>query len=142
MQCQEIMKRNAECLSPSDQAADAARKMRDNNVGFLPVCDDDGKVLGTLTDRDITVRLVADDRPGDRPVEEIMTDEVVACSPEADLGEAMQLMREHHKSRILCTDGDGRLVGVISLSDIAQVAEDSSTTLRDISARESQAHPQ
>ena len=138
MQCQEIMKRNVECVSPGERTADAARKMRDANVGFLPVCGDDGKVLGTLTDRDIAIRLVAENQPGDRPIEEIMTKEVVACRPDADLHEATRLMREHHKSRILCTEADGRLLGVISLSDIAQVAEDSSDTLRDVSAREVQ----
>lgn len=139
MQCQEIMKRNVECIAPNERTADAARKMRDANVGFLPICDADGKVLGTITDRDIAIRLVAEDRPGDRPVDEIMTQEVVACAPDADLTEATRLMRENHKSRILCTDADGRLAGVISLSDIAQVTEDSAATLREVSERE--VHP-
>lgn len=136
MQCQDIMKRNVACATPNDSAAQAARQMRDGNLGFLPVCDEDGRVLGTLTDRDIAIRLVAEDRSGDRPIDEIMTQEVVACAPDADLSEATRLMRENHKSRVVCTDKDGRLVGVISLSDVAQVADDSSSTLRDISARE------
>src|SRR5262249_47263149 len=58
MRCEEIMKRDIECVSPKTSASEAARRMRDQNVGFLPVCQPEKKVVGTVTDRDIAVRLV------------------------------------------------------------------------------------
>src|SRR5438094_69530 len=122
MRCEEIMKSDVECVSAIDHVQAAARKMRDAGVGFLPVCDRDRKVLGTLTDRDIAIRLVAEDLAPDTAVQTIMTKEAVSCRPSDALEEATRLMREHHKSRILCCDDDGRLLGVISLSDIAQIA--------------------
>lgn len=138
MRCEEIMKRDLECVSPRDTVEDAACRMRDENVGFLPVCDQSRKVLGTLTDRDIAVRLVAGKLPGSTLVEDIMTREVVACRPQDDLREAERLMAENHKSRIMCIDDAGSLVGVISLSDIAQHERGAraSETLRQVSERE------
>jgi CBS domain-containing protein len=136
-QCHEIMKRSIECLSSRDTAIDAARAMRDQNIGFLPVCDKEMKVLGTVTDRDIAIRLVADQRPASTTVEQIMTREVVACHPQDDISDAEALMAEHRKSRIMCLDDDDQLVGIISLSDIAQFdGGHAATTLNEISRRE------
>lgn len=118
--CREIMKRDVHCLAPSDSAIAAAGLMRDQNVGFLPVCDERRKVMGTITDRDLAIRCLAEQLEGSTPVEQIMTREVVACDPEDDLFEAAALMATHRKSRIMCIGQDGVLVGVISLSDIAQ----------------------
>jgi CBS domain-containing protein len=137
MLCEEIMKRDVECLSLQDTVQIAARKMREANVGFLPICDTTKKVIGTLTDRDIAIRLVADSKPASTKVSDIMTKEVVACRPSEDVSKAEQLMGKNQKSRILCVDDSGKLVGVISLSDIAQrdggrVAQ----TMRDVTARE------
>ena len=138
MVCDSIMKRRVECVSPATQVEAAARRMRDEDIGFLPVCDDEGKVLGTITDRDIAVRVVADDKPSSTQVEEVMSHEVVACRPDSDLEEAKQLMAAHHKSRILCIDTLGHLAGIISLSDLAQAqaAGPISETLRDVTQRE------
>ena len=119
MLCEEIMKREVECVSPADTVEDAACRMRDENLGFLPVCDQSKKVLGTITDRDIAIRLVAAKKPGTTLIEDVMTREVIACAPRDDLDRAQELMAQNHKSRIMCLD-KGRLVGVISLSDIAQ----------------------
>lgn len=132
MQCESIMKRKFECVSPEDRVEAAARRMRDEDIGFLPVCDNEGKVLGTLTDRDIAVRVVADDKPASTHVEEVMSHEVVACRPDADLEEAKQLMASHHKSRILCIDTLGHLAGIISLSDLAHASGPISETFRDV----------
>lgn len=138
MRCEEIMKRDVECLSPRNTIEDAALRMRDSNVGFLPVCDPSKKVLGTLTDRDIVVRCVAARAPMSTLVETVMTREVVACRPQDDIQRAEQLMAQHAKSRIMCLDENGRLVGVISLSDIAQVEDGARAldTLRQVSQRE------
>jgi CBS domain-containing protein len=141
MKCQELMKREVECVSPRDHVADAAIRMRDENVGFLPVCDQSRKALGTITDRDIAIRIVASKKPHTTFVEDVMTREVVACSPHDDIRNAEKLMAENHKSRIMCVDKDGLLVGVISLSDIAQRegARRAADTLRQVSERESHA---
>jgi CBS domain-containing protein len=136
-QCREIMKRDVECLSPRDPVQAAALKMRGANIGFLPICDDGMAVLGTVTDRDIAIRVVAEQRPASTAVEQIMTREVVACRPQDDIDEAKELMAEHLKSRIMCVDDDGTLVGVISLSDIARLQGDgASRTLREVTRRE------
>jgi CBS domain-containing protein len=131
------MKKNVECLEPQDTAQRAAEVMRDRNLGFIPICDREGKPIGTITDRDLAVRVIADERPFDATVGEVMTEEVVACRPEDDLEEAMRLMRENHKSRILVCDEDGRAIGVISLSDLARVAEEEiGATLSSVAERE------
>lgn len=139
--CKEIMKQEVECLSQEDAVEVAARKMRDKNVGFLPVCDGAKKVIGTLTDRDIVLRVVADGEPATTGVGDVMTREIVACRPEDDIRRAEQLMGQHRKSRILCTHEDGRLAGVISLSDIAQREDDRNTarTVRRVTEREAPA---
>ncbi len=139
MRCEEIMKRDVQCADPKDPIQLAARRMRDGNVGFLPVCDSSRKVLGAITDRDITVRVVAEGRPLTTAVADVMTREVVAARPDEDIGRAEQLMGDKHKSRMMCTDQQGRLLGVISLSDIAQVEESSraSQTMKRVSERES-----
>jgi CBS domain-containing protein len=138
MRCEGIMKRDVECVSPRDTVEDAAIRMRDENVGFLPICDQSKKVLGTLTDRDIVIRLVAAKKPASTFVEEIMSREVVACRPKDDVRDAERLMAKNHKSRIVCVDEEGRLAGVISLSDIAQHERGgrASETLRGVSERE------
>lgn len=138
MLSEQIMKRDVECVSPVDTVEEAARRMRDEKVGFLPVCDQSKKVLGTITDRDLVIRVLASKKPPTTPVDDVMTKEVVSCGPKDDLQRAMQLMAENQKSRIMCVDGDGRLVGVISLSDIAQEepAGQASEVLRQVSGRE------
>ncbi len=138
MRCEEIMKKSVECLSPRDTVEAAAVRMRDQNVGFLPICDSSKKVLGTLTDRDIVIRCIAARMPMSTPLESIMTREVVACRPQDDIQRAEQMMAQHAKSRIMCLDDGGRLVGVISLSDIAQFEDATRTvaTFRQVSERE------
>src|SRR5262245_24524706 len=113
MRCMEIMKREVECISPDDTVQTAARRMRDQHVGFLPVCGEDKKVLGTVTDRDLAIRVLARGGVATTTVSQVMTREVVACRPEDDLGRAQDLMVENQKSRIMCVDATGCLIGVI-----------------------------
>jgi len=94
--------------------------MRNKNIGFLPVCDEAGKVLGTLTDRGIAIRLVAQGKSATNAVSDIMTREVAACKPSDDIRHAERLLAERKESRSMCVDDAGRLVGVFSLSDIAR----------------------
>jgi CBS domain-containing protein len=124
MICEQLMKRDIEAVSPRDNLRTAARKMRDRGVGFLPVVDDEAHPIGAITDRDLTVRAVAEDhRPGQTRVREIMSGHPVTCGLWDDLRVAEERMVEHHKSRIMCVNEDGALVGIISLADIAEREE-------------------
>jgi CBS domain-containing protein len=143
MKCSELMKTEIEVVAPSDTVLDAALRMRDRNIGFLPVCDGEMRVVGTLTDRDIAIRLVAEDRPADIAIEQVMSPNVVACRPDEELHAAEQFMAEQQVSRIMCVDEEGVLVGVLSLSDIALCddAEHVADTLRRVSEREAPRSP-
>jgi len=139
MRCEKIMTAEVVTIAPNDSAQQAAYMMREQNLGFLPVCDPDGRVLGTITDRDLAIRVCSE--AGDAsaiPVAEVMTSEVVACLPDEEITYAERLMAKYRKSRILVVDLAGRLLGVISLSDI--VTRDSNKhaarTLRKIVVRE------
>jgi CBS domain-containing protein len=139
MQCADVMKTGFASVAPEDTAELAAKRMRDINVGFLPVCDHEGRVLGTVTDRDIATRVAADDRMASSClIRDIMTTEPVACRASDDLSRAEELMIAHQKSRMLVTTDDGILQGVFSLSDIAQFegARRTGATVRDITSRE------
>lgn len=139
MKCHDLMKRIVQCGRAGETVAEVATRMRDNNIGFMPVCDEDGYPLGVVTDRDLVTRVIAAGRPCDTtPIEEVMSGEVVSCRANDDLHVAENLMGRFKKSRIVCTGRDGKLVGVISLSDIAEVEQREwvSTLLRSISSRE------
>lgn len=113
--------------------------MREENVGFLVVCDPSGRVVGTLTDRDIALRLVADDHVPGATVDSVMTGGAICCEPDDDVNVAEHLMRQHHKSRIVCADHGRHALGVISLADIARVEspDRAGRLLREITERES-----
>ena len=139
MRCKDVMKTNVQCAELTDTVQSAARTMRDRNIGFLPVRGADGRVVGTLTDRDIAVRVASEDKSASRcRVGDFMTREVVSCQSSDDLARAEQLMATHKKSRMVVVDETGALCGVISLSDIAE--RDSTTraavTLRQVATRE------
>jgi len=137
MMCHEVMKTAVHCVSPQATVAEAAAIMRDEGIGFLPVCDAQRHVSGTITDRDIAIRVVANSESPAQALEKFMTREVVACRPADDLDYAQELMSQARVSRIMCIDENGELQGVISLSDIADVeGERASATLRDVSDRE------
>src|SRR5262245_12512464 len=139
--CRELMKTDVECCEVDDTAQHAAQMMRDRNLGFLPVCDASKHMLGTLTDRDLAIRLVADSLPASTRISQIMTREVVAVRPTDPLSRAQELMTSRKKSRLLVLDPDDKLVGVISLSHLAQAAGDTeaASALRGISSREARA---
>ena len=138
MLCRDLMKGDALYVTAQTTVAEAAAIMRDEQIGFLPICDEARKVIGTLTDRDIAVRVVADSFSPGEPVELFMTPSVVACRSDDDLSIAQDLMSEMQVSRIICVSENGELDGVISLSDIAQVGDgtDATATLRSVTVRE------
>lgn len=120
MLCSELMKRDVERCLDTSLVTEAASAMRDRNIGFLPVTTDDATAVGTITDRDLAVRVLADRRaPEQTTIGDVMTHEVVTCSADDDLEVAEDLMSRFQKARIVCTDPQRHVVGVISLSNIA-----------------------
>jgi CBS domain-containing protein len=112
MTCGEIMKKSVIRADENDSVQIAAGYMRDANIGFLPVCDEAGRVVGTLTDRDIAIRVDAEGKTAAAcRVGDIMTRESISCAATDDLGRAESLMAEFQKSRMLVTDEDGVLEG-------------------------------
>jgi CBS domain-containing protein len=133
------MKTTMVTVRPNARVQEVARQMRTHNVGFVPVCNEHGKVEGVVTDRDIACRVVADGRSVDAPVSECMSSEhIVTLHPDDDLARVQQEMGAHRVSRVLVCDDHGVLKGVVSLSDVAQVADPSQCahTLKRVTSRE------
>lgn len=113
----EIMTENVETCSILDNMYEVAVKMKELNVGAIPVVDE-GKLVGIITDRDIVVRGTAEKHPGSTKVEDIMTKELYTISPETTTKEAARLMAEHQIRRLPVVDGN-KLLGIVSLGDFA-----------------------
>ena len=106
-------------VPPETTIQEAARKMRAHRIGMLPVTQE-GRVLGVLTDRDIAIRAVADAKHAKlTEVREVLSPDVITCFEHTDVEEACSLMEEHHIRRILVMNHEHRLVGILSLEDIA-----------------------
>lgn len=125
MKLKEIMTREVEIVHPDDSLQTAAQKMRYRDIGFLPVCDGD-RLIGVLTDRDIALRATADGiDPRTSLSKEWVTTPVVYCFDDQDVDEAAHLMREHQIRRLVILGRDDkRLVGVVSLGDLATNVEE------------------
>lgn len=120
MRVKDIMTKGIACVDSKSSAADAARKMRDQNVGTVLVIDE-SQVKGLLTDRAITTRAVADGKdPKKVPVSDIMTKEIVGCSENDDVFDALKTMGEKKVRRLPVVNDQAQLVGIVSMSDIAQ----------------------
>jgi CBS domain-containing protein len=129
---QEIMTRDPRTVNAGDPVIDAARIMRDDDIGDVIVVDD-GTVEGIITDRDIVVRGVAESGdPQSTPVRELCTTGIEALEPSATVDEALRKMREADIRRLPVVQ-DGRPVGIVSLGDLA-VEREPDSTLADISA--------
>ena len=119
MQIADVMTRNVEVIHPDSILQEAAEKMRLLNVGMIPVCDGE-RLVGMLTDRDITVRATAEGRdPAKTKVREAMTPQVIYCFEDQTVKEAAKLMEEKQIRRLPILSRDKRLIGIISLGDLA-----------------------
>jgi CBS domain-containing protein len=136
MQIREIMTRDVQVVSPEDTIRRAARMMDDLNVGVLPVCDGT-KLVGLVTDRDITVRATSAGRaPDECKVSEVMTDEPRYCYEDDVVSDVARLMGDVQIRRIPVLDANDRLSGIVSLGDIATAvdrAESVAETLSQVS---------
>jgi CBS domain-containing protein len=120
----DVMSKGAECIRPNASLKEAAERMKQLDVGALPVCDND-HLAGMITDRDITIRSVAEghDPRSDR-VKDIMTAGIVYCFDDQEVTEAAELMCEKQIRRLPVLNRDKRLVGIVSLGDLAIEAGD------------------
>jgi CBS domain-containing protein len=130
-QVREIMATDPVAVSAQATMAEAARLMRDRSIGEVLITEE-GHLRGLVTDRDLAVRGVAEDRSVDTPVGEMCSPDLVYCAPSDEVDRAVTLMRENAVRRLPVMDGD-QLVGVVSLGDLA-VERDPRSALADISA--------
>lgn len=119
MQISEIMTRTVEIASPDDTLADVAKRMVDQDIGFLPVGEDD-HLVGTITDRDIVVRGIARGLDGTGLVRDVMSTDVKYCHEDEEVADVVMNMGDIQVRRLAVIDADKRLCGVVSLADAAR----------------------
>jgi CBS domain-containing protein len=122
MLCQELMTQNPTCCTPADTAMRAAKLMKIQDVGAIPVCSsrESRRLVGIITDRDLCLEVVAEGQePGDTFVERCMTRNPITCRSDEDVDSALHRMEAHQIRRIPVVDSEGMLVGIISQADIA-----------------------
>ena len=137
----QVMTKDPTCCVPSDSAQLAAKVMRDEDTGIVPVIENEESrtIVGVVTDRDLCMNIVADGRdPRTTPVHECMTTKVVHCSPQDSVERTTALMRENRIRRIAVVDEERRLVGIVSMADVVGRANVKTTetheTLKTVSA--------
>lgn len=122
MQVRDCMTTDVKIINPDMNLREAAGLMREQDTGFLPVGEND-RLVGSLTDRDIAVRAVCEGKdPNTATVRETMSEHIVYCFDDQDTGEAANLMSEKQIRRLAVLNHDKRLVGILSLGDIAERA--------------------
>ena len=119
MKISDVMTPNIETVTPDQTARDAARFMLRAEAGSIPVCDGD-RVVGMITDRDIAVRGVAEGRGPETPVRELMSDGIICAHENDDVSEVAQRMSDEQVRRLPVLDSNERLVGIVSLGDLAR----------------------
>jgi CBS domain-containing protein len=124
MKVQEIMTTKVESVSPTTTLRTTARKLSDLGVGALPVVDD-GKLVGIVTDRDVSVYAIAMGRdPQSTEIQQVMTKEVFTCSENQDISEAAKIMEEHKIRRLAVMNGGDDVTGFLSVDDLAHVSRE------------------
>ena len=127
MKAQDIMSRNPSCVTPDTPLAEAARLMKRENVGVIPVVESEAsrRLVGVVTDRDIAIRAVAEGRDGaTTSVGHVMTSEVRAAKPDDSVADVMTLMGREQVRRVPIVDERGAIVGIIAQADIVLEAKD------------------
>lgn len=137
MQLREVMSRDVKVVRPEVSIEEAARTMRELDVGPVPVCDGE-RLIGLLTDRDITIRAVAEGRdPGSTSVRDVMTPDIACCFEDQDVEQAASMMEERQIRRLPVLSREKKLVGIVSLGDLATSSPDTGRvgeTLSEVSA--------
>jgi CBS domain-containing protein len=120
--CSDVMTQGPVCCLPTDTVSKAAQLMKSEDVGSIPVIEDEQtmKLIGIVTDRDLALQVVAPERdPGSTQVSDVMTYEVVTCRTTDDVQKAVDAMAQHQLRRMPVIDEDRRIVGIISQADVA-----------------------
>ncbi len=124
MNVRDVMTTDVTCISPDATLQEAAQKMRSLDVGSLPICDND-RLAGMITDRDITIRAIADGcDPTQTPVRQAMSKGVAYCFEDDDLQQVEQIMKDKQIRRLPVLNRSKRLVGIVSLGDLALTADE------------------
>jgi CBS domain-containing protein len=123
---QEAMTSNPTTVEPTTTAQEAARTMKSEDVGSLPIVEGD-KLVGVITDRDLAIRIIAEGKGIDTTVAEIASKDVVTIDPQQSVEEAARLMANNQVRRLPVVEEDGKLVGILAQADIAQAGHDSLT---------------
>ena len=118
MKVSEAMTAQVTTAQPTDSIQSVAKIMAQVDTGAVPIFDD-GKVVGLVTDRDIVLRVVAEGRSFADAISEVMTDEVQSCKADDNLADAAAQMASHQLRRLIVTDENGKMAGILSLGDIA-----------------------
>ena len=120
--CNEVMTKNPICCLPNAMAAEAAEMMKSENIGSLPVVENEQtmKLIGIVTDRDLAMKVVAAGLDAkSTKVQSVMTHKVITCQADDDLQKALDAMAEHQLRRIPIVDNDNKIVGIIAQADVA-----------------------
>jgi CBS domain-containing protein len=122
-QVKDVMSRGVKMVSPETTIREAARQMRDGDFGMLPVAEND-RMIGAISDRDIAIRAVADDRGPETTVRDVMTGGIFWAYEDESVEEAARIMSERQVRRLPVVNRDKRLVGIVALGDFAVQPED------------------
>ena len=136
MQAKDVMSPHVEVVRPDSSIAEAAKKMKTLDVGALPVCDGE-RLVGMITDRDITVEATAQSRdPNGTRVRDIMSPEIIYCFEDQDVEEAARMMQEKQIRLLPVLSRGKELVGIVALGDLATKTshvKEAGSTLREVS---------
>ncbi len=127
MKVKDVMCTKFKLASPDMTLRQAAQMMREGDFGYLPVGHND-RLQGTLTDRDIVIRAVAEGLGPDTPVNRVMSENVIYCFDDNDVKDAGDVMLTRQIRRLVVLDRDKRMVGIVSVGDIARTGKDSHLT--------------
>jgi CBS domain-containing protein len=123
----DVMTRNPRSVETNASVVEAARLMKEEDVGIAPVVEG-GRLVGAITDRDIVLRVVVEGKdPQSTTVREIASTDLVTVDPQQDLDEALRLMARHQIRRLPVVEEDGKLVGVLAQADVAREADEKKT---------------
>lgn len=121
MKVKECMCNEVISCSPSTTVYDVAKLMQENHIGFVPVCDNENYMVGAVTDRDMVLRCIASDKDVKQtPVSEIMTTNISTCTKDDEMSNAQRKMGEEQIRRIPVVDDDGKVIGILTLGDLAK----------------------
>lgn len=148
MKIEEVMSFEPACGTPQTSLREIAQMMVDCDCGMIPIVEQgqadsvERRAVGVVTDRDIVCRAIAKDQnPLDLVANDVMTKNVISCTPEADIEDALELMKQKHVRRLLVLEDDGTLCGILSQADIVRVADRSKAgeMIKEISRPEDEA---